>query len=841
MIARNDDQFPHGPGKSISWEPVPSNPNDPIGHAAGPLGKSVMSDDLNFNAPQGPANRSNAEDDSSQRREKLMALLRGRLHWAILLAVVLGGGLGYLGFQSVEPLFRSTGSVVIERDTLIYSPDDPTSMDRWYAFVRRQEQLLRSTEVAERAMASDVWNSRGDAAVAWSARDFASAITTEIDNRDRKKNVFEISFDALDGVTAGAGNHALLDAYKDEFAYQAENKYRNTLMRLQAQVQKSEIEIKQLLAQRRTVITDSEYNQLEGEQESLQRQRLRLKEDLDLVRAELDSRNPRRDGQSNNPADLITTDPVLIEFQAEVDAIENQIKILEYDGKGPGHIQVQRLASRRDVIKARMQERMEQLLSEDTSVVFGDPEYDKLRQAEQLFHRQLIDVEASLEQLIEKQNQIAGIQLAVESKERIIRDSRKEMDQITVELDGVKNTVDVLAKGATPIEPYNSGKAKQVAVLGAMGGTFVGFGLVMLIGLLDSRLRHAGDAKMGLRDTRMLGILPTLPENFADPEQSERAAHAVHHIRTLLQISNRGTARVFSITSPAAGSGKSSLSVAMGLSFAASESNTLVIDCDLVGAGLTRRVGAVVNRSVEAILREDTVLTDDQISQAVAHTREKGINLKDALVELGMLTKKDLQRLNRRQADSALGILDACQGRPFSECVANTGIENFSVLPIGAAKPQDAGLLSPKALRNLIARAREEYDVVLLDTGPCLGSLEASMAAAESDATVLIVSRGDSKSMATKARDHLVSVGANVVGVVFNHALESDLNDASFASVVSQERRTDPAQSLLSADPAIAARFGPLGSAVAAFGTPSKSPNGKPRRVSAANGSKNGH
>jgi len=235
------------------------------------------------------------------------------------------------------------------------------------------------------------------------------------------------------------------------------------------------------------------------------------------------------------------------------------------------------------------------------------------------------------------------------------------------------------------------------------------------------------------------------------------------------------------------------------------------------------------------------VLTDEQVDKASAHARSKGVNIKDALVELGMLTKKDLQRLNRRQADSALGILDACQGRPFSECVASTGIENFSVLPVGAAKPQDVGLLSPKALRGLINRAREEYDIVLIDTGPCLGSLEASMASAESDATVLILSRGDSKSMAVRAHEHLTSVGANVVGIVFNHALDVDLNHSSFASIVSQERRTDPAQSLLAADPAAAARFGPLGSAVAAFGTPSKSPNGKPRKYAAAANGLNGH
>ncbi len=804
-----------------------------------------MSDELNFGAHIGtPAATPTGDDDSSQRREKLMALLRGRLHWAILLSVLLGGGLGYLGYISVVPMYRSTGSVVIERNTLLYRTDDPTSKDRWFSFVVRQQQLLRSREVAERALASDTWQSRGADAVAWDAEDFSKAIETDIDESNNTKNIFEISFDAPDGLTAGLGNRALLDAYSEEFDYRAENEYRKTIMQLQSQVQKSEINIKQYLAQRRTVVTDYEFNQMEAEIRALTNQRIELRENLDIVRAGLNSRNPVQDGMSTNPADLIASDPVLTEMQIEIDAIENAIKALEFDGKGPGHIQVRRLISQRDVLNSNMQARIEQLLSDDSTLIgSGDPEYDRMRLLEQQWHRQLADIEQRLEQLNDKQNQIAGIQGLIDAEMEIIEDSREKINEINVELESVKGTIDAFAPGATPSEPHNGGKANQVAVLGGMAGTAIGFGFIMLIGMLDSRLRHAGDARMGLPNTRMLGILPTLPENFADPEQSERAAHAVHHIRTLLQISNRGTARVFSVTSPAAGSGKSSLSVAMGLSFAASESKTLVIDCDLVGAGLTRRVGAVVNRSVEAILREDTVLTDDQIAQAIAHAREKGTNLKDALVELGMLTNKDLQRLNRRQADSALGILDACQGRPFSECVANTGIENFSVLPIGAAKPQDAGLLSPKAIRNLIARAREEYDVVLLDTGPCLGSLEASMAAAEADATVLIVSRGDSKSMAAKARDHLVSVGANVVGLVFNHALEADMNSASFASIVSQERRTDPAQSLLAADPAIAARFGPLGSAVAAFGTPSKSPNGKPRRPSAsvANGSSNGH
>jgi Mrp family chromosome partitioning ATPase/uncharacterized protein involved in exopolysaccharide biosynthesis len=807
-----------------------------------------MSDELTFNGgpatTPGPATDAGG-DESAQRRQAILALLRGRLHWAILLSLLLGGGIGYLAYKSVVPLYQVTGGVIVDRQELLFDVDDVTGMGRWASFLKQQEQLLVSSNVAERAMASPAWQARGEDAVQYDAAKFSSAVSAEFDKRDSNNNFFAISFEAPDAITAKAGNTALLQAYKDEFAYQTENEYHGRIAKLREVIQNSRNQINRHLGNRRTIMTDAEYDQMEGQLRGLQNQRLELRFQLDEVRAILSSRNPRKpEGTPTTEADLIGADPTLAQWQGEKEATEDAISELEFQGMGPDHPMVKRLYSRRDVVVNRMEQRIQQLMSDQDAPLINDPEYDNYRRLEQRWHRQLVDVEAELDQLSKKRSEVLALMQMIDSEREYIDDAQSQIDAINIEMESIKEMVDIRGSGPQPSLPYNAGKAKQMAALGGMLGLFLGFGLVMTVGLMDRRLRHAGDMKMGLRDTRMLGILPTLPENFADPEASERAAHAVHHIRTLLQISNRGTARVFSVTSPAAGSGKSSLTVAMGLSFAASESKTLVIDCDLVGAGLTRRVGAVVNRSVESILREDTVLSDDQINTAIAHAREKGTNLKDALIELGMLTKKDLQRLNRRQADSALGVLDACQGRSFSECVANTGIDNFSILPIGAAKPQDAGLLSPKALRSLIARAREEYDVVLIDTGPCLGSLEASMAAAEADATVLIVSRGDSKAMATHARDHLVSVGANVVGVVFNHALETDLNSSSFASIVSQERRTDPSQSLLNADPAVAARFGPLGSAVAAFGTPSKSPNGRPRKptaTAAANGNGFGH
>ena len=801
-----------------------------------------MSDELNFNAPQATAAAVDVED-SSERREKIAALLRGRLHWAILLSLLLAPVLGFLGHKSVVPMYRSTGGVTVDRDKLLYDMGDADG-GKWTSFLKQEQTRLTSHHVAERAMATEEWKKRGEDAAPWSVEAFAGAVSFKMDERDRQNNFFTIMFDAPTGKTAGAGNRAVLEAYKEDYAIQQETEFHSEIDKLTKLIREARTRIDRHLALRGTIMTDAEYDGLERRLAYLTNQQLKIADELALVRAELDSLNPVGAGITTDPAILLVTDPQLAAWAAQKEELEVQRQNLEMMDYGPQHQQVRRVTSQIISLQNRIEERMELLLADGDAPLPGNQRYDQLRQLEKQWFKRLGEIETELNTLGKKKSEVAEIERLIAAEQQIINDAVKKSDRMKIELDQVKDAVIIRGRGVDQSAPFNSGKSKQMAILGGMGGVFVAFGLVMGVGLMDRRLRNAGDARMGLRDTRMLGILPTLPENFADPEQSERAAHAVHHIRTLLQISNRGTARVFSVTSPAAGSGKSSLSVALGLSFAASESKTLVIDCDLVGAGLTRRVGAVVNRSVESILREDTVLTDDQIDQAVQHARSKAVNLKDALVELGMLTKKDLQRLNRRQADSALGVLDACQGRPFSECVANTGIENFSVLPIGAAKPQDAGLLSPQAIRSLVARAREEYDIVLVDTGPCLGSLEASMAAAEVDATVLIVSRGDSKAMATKAREHLVSVGANVVGVVFNHAQESDMNSSSFASIVSQERRTDPAQSLLNADPAAAARFGPLGSAVAAFGTPSRSPNGRPRRAAAANGSTvngNGH
>jgi Mrp family chromosome partitioning ATPase len=786
------------------------------------------------------ANAYDNSDDNSVRREKIMGLLRGRLHWAIILALLLGGGFGYLAYNSVEPEYKSMGKVRVSAPDSLVGRDTGVDMDRWAGFVKEQEALIASEQVATKALRSEPWLSREGGPADLSVSDFQSAIDLDLNENNNRDNVFTLGFFAADPDTAAAGCNALLEAYKEVYTARNSDIRSEELNNINRGIMQTETRIDELKAIRGTILDDGDAAQLRNNLNFHNAHLLDLETRLDTIEAQIAAYTPTSvDGRAPTSDEMVAADPILRDLQGLKERLDGEIRALELEGKGPAHRNVAQLINQREVILRNMEDRKKLIASSEIPLI-NDDEFEQLRNVERVLTRQIAETTTKIERLNEVARQIAGIEEDMQRQIDLLNDLSIDKRNAIVNAGAFGREVSIVGRGAKPSSPSNAGSDVQMGAAAGMGGAALGVGLVMLLGLMDRRLRHAGDAKTGMPQARMLGILPTLPENFADPEQSERASHAVHHIRTLLQIANGGTARVFSITSPAAGSGKSSLTVALGLSFAASESRTLVIDCDLVGAGLTRRVGAVVNRTVENILREDTTLTDQQIEKALETSRDRGIHLKDALIELGLLTKKDLARLNRRQTDSALGVLDACHGRPFSECVADTGVENFHILPIGAAKPHDAGQLSPKAMRSLIERARQEFDIVLIDTGPCLGSLEASMAASEVDATVLIVSRGDAKSMAVRAYEHLQSVGANVAGVVFNHALETDLNHSSYASIVSQERRTDPSQSVMTADPAIAARFGPLGSAVAAFGRPSRSPNGKPRKPVVA-ASNNGH
>jgi len=88
--------------------------------------------------------------------------------------------------------------------------------------------------------------------------------------------------------------------------------------------------------------------------------------------------------------------------------------------------------------------------------------------------------------------------------------------------------------------------------------------------------------------------------------------------------------------------------------------------------------------------------------------------------------------------------------------------------------------------------------VVLIDTGPILGSIEASLVTAAADAVILTVARGQQRPMVERSLGHLAAIGARFAGVVFNRAQARDfarsISGISLRSIARQHAGSQPNQ-----------------------------------------------
>ena len=90
-------------------------------------------------------------------------------------------------------------------------------------------------------------------------------------------------------------------------------------------------------------------------------------------------------------------------------------------------------------------------------------------------------------------------------------------------------------------------------------------------------------------------------------------------------------------------------------------------------------------------------------------------------------------------------------------------------LATGKFLPGDYGLVVSDAMRDLLARAREEYDLVIVDTPPVNIITDAAVLAANADGVILVARVGVTQASALSyAVEQLRHVRAPVLGVVLN-------------------------------------------------------------------------
>jgi capsular exopolysaccharide synthesis family protein len=125
------------------------------------------------------------------------------------------------------------------------------------------------------------------------------------------------------------------------------------------------------------------------------------------------------------------------------------------------------------------------------------------------------------------------------------------------------------------------------------------------------------------------------------------------------------------------------------------------------------------------------------------------------------------------------GLTQMLIGAPgAAEAARATEVEGLTVVPAGTLPPNPAELLGGKAMRELVERLKQRFDLIILDTPPLLAAADAAVLGELADGTVLVVRAGATdRAAAQQAVQQLRLVGARVLGAVIN---DPDEKVASF-------------------------------------------------------------
>lgn len=117
-----------------------------------------------------------------------------------------------------------------------------------------------------------------------------------------------------------------------------------------------------------------------------------------------------------------------------------------------------------------------------------------------------------------------------------------------------------------------------------------------------------------------------------------------------------------------------------------------------------------------------------------------------------------------------VGMTDYFKGeKTFEEVVKTTGFENVEAITCGSAMDNPTLLFMSHKFENLIAKARENYDFVILDCAPVGSVSDFISVSRHTDSAILVVGCEKIGSQALKNTvAELNEAGASVIGTVFN-------------------------------------------------------------------------
>ena len=286
--------------------------------------------------------------------------------------------------------------------------------------------------------------------------------------------------------------------------------------------------------------------------------------------------------------------------------------------------------------------------------------------------------------------------------------------------------VGIADPAVAPLRP-NKNKTNEFIAFATLIGLGLGLGLALLLDITDKRVRYADQITGGLGLT-ILGVIPEIRRTKGKQPTVEEAAQVIEAFRTvrlnLAHTIGQGSV-VLTISSPSPGDGKSLVASNLALSFAESGYRTLLIDGDSRRGELHRTFGT----------------------------------------------------------DRRPGLLDFLVGElPMENLLRATTHSQLSLITSGSRRRNAPELLGTTRMRELVAKMRTQFDVILVDSPPMGAGIDPFVLGTLTGNLMLVLRAGATERDLAEAKLQIVDqLPIRLVGAVLND-VRTTMNDYKYYS-----------------------------------------------------------
>ena len=711
-----------------------------------------------------------------------------RHRWIILLTTVLFLVVGFLYLFKATPIYTSTTRLYVEQTGPKIISEYKGVMTQSNNYLYTQSELIKSTpiitSIADDAQMKQLRTfARVDNLVAY----IKNVLNVTIGKKD---DIIAVSFDSPYPAEAAQIVNTLVDSYIEYHATRKRSTVFEVLKILQKEKVKRDMELSEKFEQ---ILEFSRTNgglSFDNNGGNVVFQRL-AKLSTALTEAELATINARADyeaalSMASEPAKIkqFAMAQVTAGIRVSVNDMETQLrsklKDLEVELKNvryfctEEHPSVQAIHAKVNHIKGQLGEQAKKFT--DAYIEVMRLRWKTAKQREDELLTSFASQREAAQKLSVKATEYSVLQSGLKRTERLceILDDRIKELNVTEDVGALNISIlEVALTGRTPIKPQTA----KIISISLMFGLMLGCGLAFLRDWLDYRL-HSADEISAILCVPVLGVIPTM---------SDAPTIAAHSHKVWLKLRPMLT-KAYLMIRPAVFCGVSKDEVKVpDITLQTKSDGNAVLDKQ-----------AIVSRGQKVRLKSKSVIAEayrtirTSVFFGVPKSEAKTIlitspaagdgkstlvsNLAIAMAQAGQKTliidadfRRPMQH-NIFQNDSEKGLSGVLAGTQTADEAIQPGpVDGLDILPCGPETPNPSEMLNSDAFAETLSYVSKLYERIIIDSPPVAPVADSKILGAICDITLLVLrAEKSTRRHSQQARNGLLSVGANILGVVVN-------------------------------------------------------------------------